>query len=166
MMNSRWPDPLQPASAADVATYLQDFWHELAPLADLLNRQEYLLAEQQISRLRQLVLNMMLALNGIKRPAQTRHLNTYLSSSQRAALQKTLIVPNERSESWLGCAVALVVIYRWYAPQLVQRFEVAYPRALETATLAQLQSNLADWPLSITTDDVTIDDTLPEKNAG
>jgi hypothetical protein len=48
----------------------------------------------------------------------------------------------------------------------VQRFEAAYPRALETETLTQLQNNLADWPLSITTDDVAINDTLPEKNAG
>lgn len=161
MMNSRWPDPLQPVSAARVATCLQDFWHQLAPLADLLNRHEYLLAEQQISSLRQLVLELMLALNGIAPPPQTRHLNSYLSASQRAALQKTLIVPTVSSESWLGCAVALVVIYHWYAPQLVARFGVAYPQALETTTLTQLHSSLADWPLAITTDAVA-----PEQRPG
>ena len=95
---------------------------------------------------------MMLALNGIQWPTGTRHLNGYLSASQRAALEKTLVAPEVSGESWIGRAVALVVIYRWYAPQLVEKFDLAYPHELENAVWTHLQQNIPDWPLSVTTD--------------
>jgi hypothetical protein len=75
-----------------------------------------------------------------------------LGESQRAAIQKTLLLPSVSAEGWIGQAVALVVIYRWYAPQLVDKFGLAYPQALETAVWQQLASELADWPLTITTE--------------
>ena len=147
-----WPDPLQPPDVERVGEVLADFWRQLAGLSDLLARHEHLLAAELTHTLRTLVLEMMLALNGIRRPQGTVHLNGYLSESQRSALQKTLLVPNVSGESWLGCAVALVVIYRWYAPQLVDRFGCAYPQALERETLSFLQRRLADWPLTIVTE--------------
>jgi hypothetical protein len=148
----QWPDPLQKPTATAVAALLTDFWQLLQPLPDLLQRQEHLLAEQLTSRLRGVIIEMMLALNGIQWPTDTRHLNGYLSASQRAALEKTLVVPTVSAESWIGRAVALVVIYRWYAPQLVEKFDLAYPQALETQVWAHLQQCIPDWPLSVTTD--------------
>lgn len=147
-----WPDPLQKPTAADVAALLIDFWQVLQPLPDLLQRQEHLLADHLTTRLRSVIIEMMLALNGIQWPTGTRHLNGYLSASQRAALAKTLVAPTVSAESWIGRAVALVVIYRWYAPQLVEKFDLVYPQALETQVWVHLQQNIPDWPLSVTTD--------------
>jgi hypothetical protein len=147
----RWPDPLQPPDPAHVQMLLAEFWRSLQGLPDLLLRQEHLLAEQLVAQLRRTIIELMLALNGIRWPVATTHLNSYLSPSQRATLQKTLLLPEVSTEAWIGCAVALVVIYRWYAPQLVQRFGLAYPQQLEDETLTFLQQRLADWPLSITT---------------
>ena len=148
----QWPDPLQKPTAAAVAELLTAFWQLLQPLPDLLQRQEHLLAEQITTNLRGVVLEMMLALNGIQWPTDTRYLNGYLSASQRAAVEKTLVAPTVSAESWIGRAVALVVIYRWYAPQLVAKFDLAYPQALEDEVWQHLQRNIPDWPLTITTD--------------
>ena len=84
---NRWPDPLQPPEPARVAWLLPEFWRQLAQLPDLLTWQEHLLADQLTADLRNIVIEMMLALNGIQRPPATRHLNTYLGESQRLALQ-------------------------------------------------------------------------------
>lgn len=152
MRNLSWPDPLQPAQPALVEALLSAFWQQLQRLPDLLNRQEFLLAEQLTSALRHTVLELMLALNGIAYPAGTSHLNSYLGESQRAAIQKTLLLPSVSTEGWIGQAVALVVIYRWYAPQLVDKFGLAYPHALEAAVWRHLQHELAEWPLTVETE--------------
>ncbi len=150
----QWPDSLQKPEADAVAQLLRTFWHLLDALPDLLNRQEYLLADRLTFQLRGTVLEMMLALNGIQWPGGTRHLNSYLSAQQRAAIEKTLVLPAASVEDWIGRAVALLVIYRWYAPQLVAHFHVPYPHELEAAVWEKLQVELADWPLSVTTDGI------------
>ncbi|MEZ4726639.1 MAG: aminoglycoside 6-adenylyltransferase [Caldilineaceae bacterium] len=147
-----WPDPLQRPTAAQVAHLLTRFWQLLQQLPDLLHRQEQLLADHLTTELRSVIIEMMLALNGIHWPSGTRHLNGYLSASQRAALEKTLVTPAVSNESWIGRAVALVVIYRWYAPQLVNKFSVTYPQPLEEEVWSLLQRELPDWPLTVTTD--------------
>ncbi|MEZ4862616.1 MAG: hypothetical protein R3C14_14980 [Caldilineaceae bacterium] len=152
MTQPQWPDPLQPPDPARVAWLLAEFWRLLARLPDLLNRHEHLLAEALTTAVRNVVLEMMLALNGIQWPAQTRHLNTYLSASQRAAIEKTLTLSSVNGDQWLGRAVALTVIYHWYAPQLVGKWQLVYPQTLEDATQTRLQRELPDWPLTITTD--------------
>lgn len=147
-----WPDPLQRPTAAQVEHLLTHFWQLLQQLPDLLHRQEQILADHLTTKLRSVIIEMMLALNGIQWPDGTRHLNSYLSASQRAALEKTLVTPDVSDESWIGRAVALVVIYRWYAPQLVETFSLAYPQPLEEEVWSRLQRELPDWPLTITTD--------------
>ncbi|MFZ4847581.1 MAG: hypothetical protein ACOYL7_00445 [Caldilinea sp.] len=146
-----WPDPLQPAAPDHVATLLERFWRTLEQLVELLQRQEQLLAARMTAELRQIVTELMLALNGIAWPHESAHLNSYLSADQRAALEKTLLVPSISTNSWIGQAVALVVIYRWYAPQLVQKFGLASPAEAETQALLKLHQ-LAGWPRSIMTD--------------
>jgi hypothetical protein len=152
MTIQQWPDPLHPPNRARVAFLLREFWRQLQQLPDLLQRQEHLLADRSTAQLRTLVIEMMLALNGIAWPGSTVHLNSYLSKNQRQALYKTLILADVSTENWIGRAVAIVVIYRWYAPQLVEKFGIAYPQADEDATLIRLQQMLAEWPLSITTE--------------
>ena len=146
-----YPDALTRAQPPAVAALLARFWSELAPLAELLPRGEHLLCAHAITQARTTVAEMMLALNGIAYPAGTRHLNTYLGASQRAAIERTLLLPEVSGEAWIGQAVALTVIYRWYAPQLTAAYAVAYPQAAEDAALAALHT-LPDWPLAITTD--------------
>lgn len=146
-----WPDPLQPPDPGDIHELLTRFWTCLAELADLLPHDEILLAAEQVAAARAVVVQMMLALNGIRRPPATRRLNSYLSASQRAALEKTLIAPAAGADAWLGQAVALVVIYRWYAPQLVARYALDYPAQVEQQTWDALAQALPGWPQAITT---------------
>jgi len=161
-----WPDPLSAPDPNDVYELLTSFWNQLRRLSDLLSddhRQaaiaasttgssENLLAIECVAALRTIVIDMMLALNGIARPAQTVNLNIYLSDNQRTALERTLLAPEISAETWIGQAVSLVVIYRWYAPQLVERYQFAYPADLEAAVWATLRRRIYDWPADISTD--------------
>ncbi len=151
-MPANWPDELTKPTRSDVASMLADFWSTLAGLPDLLERGEILLCAELAGNLRETVLGMMLALNGIAHPHSTRHLNTYLSASQRQALEKTLLLPDAGRDGWIGQFVALIVIYRWYAPQLVSEYAAPYPSDGEQATLGLLSQKLPDWPRTITTD--------------
>lgn len=151
MTHQSWPDLLQPADPVLVSTSLEHFWLTLAPLADLVQRRENLLAAGLTASLRQIVVELMLALNGINWPDGTANLNTYLGESQRSAIEKTLLAPAAGGESWIGQAVALVVIYRWYAPQLVEKYGLVYPQAAEKAALDHLNC-LPGWPRSIMTE--------------
>ncbi len=147
---NQWPDPLQQPNPAHIQELLATFWETLAGLPELIDRDEQLLCHETTTALRAIVLEMMLALNGIAYPAGTRHLNRYLGASQREAIQKTLLAPAVDGDAWIGQAVALVVIYRWYAPQLVAAMTLIYPQAAEDAALATL-GQLPSWPLTITT---------------
>lgn len=149
---SPWPDSLVPASANAVGPLLENFWSDLAALPDLLKREEFILAERLTARLRDIVIDMMLAMNGIAYPAGTTHLNGYLSDSQRAVLERTLVAPSQTGETWLARVVALTVIYRWYAPQIAEKFGVQVPDALEAEVLAGLVARLPDWPTVIETE--------------
>ena len=152
MTTQTWPDALSHPEAGRIQWLLEAFWHQLNTLPDLINRGEHLLAERSTATLRDLIIEMMLALNGIQWPTETQHLNSYLGASQRAVLEKTLVTPAVSSEGWIGRAVALVVIYRWYAPQLMEKYNLSYPQALEDKVWAQLQRELPDWPLTVTTE--------------
>ncbi len=153
MHKPSWPDPLQPPSAAHVAALLERFWLELEALPALLNRHELILAEALTARLRHIVIELMLAMNGIAWPEGTQHLNGYLGASQRAVLERTLAAADAGGESWLARAVALVVVYRWYAPQCSERFAIAQPTATEARVWAFLCAELPDWPMTLTTEE-------------
>lgn len=152
MHKPAWPDTLRAVDPQQVHHDLAEFWRELATLGPLLAQGELLLASETITRLRSLVVRLMLALNGIARPPATVHLNTYLGASQRNALEKTLLLPAVSPEAFIAQAVALVVIYRWYAPQLLARHGGDYPQALEDAAWAELTARLPDWPMHVTTE--------------
>ena len=152
MINQTWPDPLSRPEATRIQWLLEAFWHQLNTLPDLINRGEHVLAERSTATLRDLIIEMMLALNGIQWPTATKHLNSYLGASQRAVLEKTLVTPEVSPEAWIGRAVALCVIYRGYAPQLVEKYNLTYPQVLEAEVWAQLQCKLPDWPLTVTTE--------------
>lgn len=147
-----WPDTLETPDSARVQQLLSAFWETLERLPNLITRGEQLLAAEVTHELRGIVLEMMLALNGIRRPAASAHLNSYLSASQRAAIERTLIAPTADGDSWIGQAVALVVIQRWYAPQLVERFDLIYPQPQEERVWKTLRDNLPDWPAHITSE--------------
>ncbi len=145
------PDALAAPDPVRVAWLLRAAWGALRRVADCAARDEHLLAAEATASMRSHVLEMMLALNGIARPADTAQLNHYLSADQRAAIEKTLAAPFVSRSAWTGQAVALLVIYRWYAPQLVEKFSLDYPKSLEMETLAFVQQQLPRWPQHITT---------------
>ncbi|MGL4649678.1 MAG: hypothetical protein ACRC1H_09750 [Caldilineaceae bacterium] len=149
---SAWPDTLQPPDPTRVASLVPSFWRTLDGLPDLVARGEWILAEELTAGLRRLVIEMMLAINGIAPPPGTRHLNGYLGASQRAVLERTLFAPSSDADSWVARAVALTVIQSWYAPQLAAHFGFPAPSELESAVHARLVAALPSWPLVITTD--------------
>ncbi|MEZ4637195.1 MAG: hypothetical protein R2856_19950 [Caldilineaceae bacterium] len=77
------------------------------------------------------------------------HVNQYLGPLQRDAFEKTLPVRAATAESWIGQAVALIVLYRWYAPQLVEIHPIDYPTALEKSVLALLSAEVDGWPAMV-----------------
>ncbi len=147
-----WPDPLHPPDPDATRRLPARFWERLAALPDLIERAEWLLAEALIADLRRTVLEMMLAANGIAYPEGTAHLNRYLGASQREALERTLYAEGSGAAPCIARAVALTVIYRWYAPQIAAQFETVAPAALEASVLADLARRLPDWPMSISTE--------------
>ena len=151
-MLKQWPDALTKPSPEEVEELLTDFWNQLADLPSLLHRHEYLLTAECIAEVRLTMIRLVLALNGISRPGSTSNLNSYLSPRQRTVLQRTLLTPNSSQRTWLGQAVALVVVYRWYAYQLADKYYIRYPTAAEQMALSQLSDSLPKWPRTITTD--------------
>ena len=147
-----WPDALRQPDRAHVGFLLESFWLELEALPTLLAAQELILAEAMTARLRTIIMELMLAMNGIAWPTGTQHLNGYLGASQRAVLERTLVATDAGAATWLARAVALTVIYRWYAPQCTERFDVAYPTATEARVWPALCAGLPDWPTTLTTE--------------
>ncbi len=94
--------------------------------------------------------DLVVALNGATRPASPTRINPYLGPAQRDAFEKTLRHTANHTESWIGQAVALIVLYRWYAPQLVEMYNLEYPTRLEESVLALLCVEVPGWPAHIT----------------
>jgi hypothetical protein len=151
--SSAWPDQLATPETHEVQELLDTFWHRLSQFPDLHERTESILLHNLIHELRAIIIRIMLAANGTRYPDHTRHLNLYLGESQRAALEKTLFATGTNLRDILvSQTVALVVIYQWYAPQLVHKYGVQTPNELAADTLAQLHQSVPSWPLSITSD--------------
>lgn len=147
------------APASDwVGERLSRFWIVLARLPSVVKRGEHLACHALLSELRTVLIDMVVALNGARRPESAWQVNRYLGAAQREAFEKSLVtvppVPGSNragSSSWIGQAVALVVLYRWYAPQLSQMYATPYPQRAEETALNLLDSELEGWPSHITT---------------
>lgn len=144
--------PLEPPQPEAVAGLLARFWLELANLPGAVNRQEALAAQALLTRLRAVLIDLVVALNGARRPPSPRRINSYLGPAQRDAFEKSLGRGGARPEDWIGQAVALIVLYRWYAPQLVEMYRVAYPQRLEETVLPRLAGEIDGWPRTISTE--------------
>lgn len=142
---------LEKATASDVQVGLISFWQQLAHLPAALNRQEHLAAVALLQQARLHLTDLVVALNGATRPPSPARINPYLGPAQQEAFEKSLHQTPVFAESWIGQAVALIVLYRWYAPQLVEIYNLAYPTALEETVLALLSSEVSGWPARITT---------------
>ncbi len=146
------PRPALSAPDAEIiAATLAYFWVQLARLPAALNRGEDLAAQQLVAESRRALTDLVVALNGAHRPASVARINQYLGPAQLDAFQKTLPAAEITPALWIGQAVALIVLYRWYAPQLVEIYGVAYPHALERTALALLSGEVQGWPALIRT---------------
>lgn len=145
------PDQLRAPNAAYVNALFAGYWLTLEALAELLADGELIVAEERVTSLRGHIIGMMLAANGIERPTFAPQINRYLGESQRVALEKTLVTSGTPHESVVARAVALTVIYQWYAPQLVERFGVEEPRSEVQRAYELLAQNVPEWPLTIET---------------
>jgi len=137
---------------------LRRFWLLLARLPAVVQRQERLAAHSLLSELRSLLIDLVVSLNGARRPQTKARVNQYLGQAQREAFERSLGYSqvNWRSRAgtgfnWIGQAVSLVVLYRWYAPQLAERHSLPYPKHAEETVLTLLSAELDNWPSNITT---------------
>ena len=150
-------DALGPPDAEAVGAQLARFWILLAQLPAILGRQENLAAHALLGQLRSLLIDLVVALNGVRRPQAAARINQYLGPAQREAFEKSLgagrALPGGRpgNASWIGQAVALVVLYRWYAPQLAENYATPYPQPAEETVLNLLRTQVDGWPAEITT---------------
>jgi len=134
------------------------FWLLLARLPAVVGRQEQLAAHLLLTEMCTLLVDLVVSLNGASRPQTKARINQYLGLAQREAFEKSLglrkaVRQREASNSanWIGQAVALIVLYRWYAPQLTEKYSLTYPRLAEDCVLAYLKAELKNWPAHITT---------------
>lgn len=150
---------LSPPDSREVDMQLGRFWLLLARLPAVLKRQERLAAHALLTELRTLMIDLVVSLNGASRPQSRARINQYLGEAQREAFERSLGIPqsilgrrSEGSTNWIGQAVALVVLYRWYAPQLAEKYAFSYPQPAEDTVLALLRAEIEGWPAHITTE--------------
>lgn len=143
--------PLQEVDTERVQAGLTEFWRLLAHLPPAINREDHLAAANLLQRVRMVLTDLVVALNGATRPDTPARINSFLGPAQQDAFEKTLRQGDTPAESWIGQAVALIVLYRWYAPQLVEIHNLAYPTQLEETVLALLSTEVSGWPARITT---------------
>ena len=141
-----------------IDTQLRRFWLLLAQLPAVVRRREQLAAHSLLSELRALLIDLVVSLNGARRPQARARINQYLGPAQREAFEKSLgyrqATPGSGAATgfnWIGQAVSLVVLYRWYAPQLAQRHSLSYPKKAEETVLSLLSAELENWPSNIAT---------------
>ena len=134
------------------------FWLLLARLPAVVGRQEQLAAHLLLTEICTLLIDLVVSLNGASRPQTKARINQYLGLAQREAFERSLglrkaVRQREASNNanWIGQAVALVVLYRWYAPQLTEKYSLTYPRLAEDCVLAYLKAELKNWPAHIIT---------------
>lgn len=150
---------LNPPDSSEVDRQLGNFWLLLARLPAVLNRKERLAAHPLLTELRTLLIDLVVCLNGASRPRASARINQYLGDAQREAFERSLGSSqpvlrdaSEGSTNWMGQAVALVVLYRWYAPQLAEQHDLSYPQSVEDTVLALLHAEIEGWPAYIATD--------------
>ncbi len=137
---------------------LARFWLLLGRLPAVVKRQESLAAHALLADIRMLLVDLVVALNGADRPQTRARINQYLGPAQLEAFENSMGLSQTvqrreaiQGQNWVGQAVSLVVLYRWYAPQLVERHEIRYPQAAEDAVLTLLRAELENWPAQIST---------------
>ncbi len=134
------------------------FWLLLARLPAAVRRREQLAAHMLLTEMHALLIDLVVALNGGSQLQTRSRINQYLGPAQREAFERSLGLRQSGRQKWagggekyIGQAVALVVLYRWYAPQLVEKHSLTYPQMAEDMVLALLNAELEDWPASIST---------------
>ena len=149
---------LNPPDSSTVDRQLGQFWLQLARLPAVLNRQEILAAHALMTELRTILIDLVVCLNGASRPHARARINQFLGEAQREAFERSLgnsqpaLPPaSEGSTNWIGQAVAMVVLYRWYGPQLAELHDLSYPQPLEDTVLALLHAEIQGWPAYIST---------------
>lgn len=140
-----------------IGAQLGQFWLLLAQLPTILERREDLAAHTLLGETRSLLLDLVVALNGATRPTSTARVNRFLGPDQQQAFEKSLGLGRISSgatspkSNWIGQAVAMIVLYRWYAPQLCEIFCAPYPQQAEDTVLDLMRSRLEGWPAVIET---------------
>lgn len=150
--------PIGPADVGSIDRQLKQFWLLLARLPAVVGRHEQLAAHLLLAEISTLLIDLVVSLNGGSRPRARARINQYLGLAQLEAFEKSMELREtgrRREEgtraNWIGQAVALVVLYRWYAPQLAEKYSLNYPRLAEDRVLAYLHCELKNWPARITT---------------
>jgi predicted nucleotidyltransferase len=113
----------------------------LAPVA--FGREEWLVVQQGIELMRNMLIDLMLAEEGISRADRgAKRLNEFLTAEQRAILE-SLDPPATRRDALLAANRTLARLFLTRAKPLAARAGVSWPEALETATRKHLEAELS-----------------------
>lgn len=151
-------EAIGPPDVGVIERQLGRFWLLLARLPAAVGRQEQLAAHILLTEMHDLLIDLVVSLNGGSRPTTRARINQFLGPAQREAFERSLgLRRSDRKKGagggakWIGQAVALVVLYRWYAPQLAEKHSLPYPHVAENTVLALLSAEMKNWPASIST---------------
>ena len=138
------PADTDPGAPARLALLIEEFLRVLG-LADVMaGRQEWLLGQQGVGLLRQMLVDLMLEENGLGAPGArggARRLNPFLDPDQRKLLE-ALVPPTAEREALLAAQAALAHLFLPRARALAERRGVPWPQALEDATRRHLRVTL------------------------
>ena len=123
---------------------IEEFLRVLGLADVMVGRQEWLVGQQGVGLLRQMLIDLMLEENGLGAPGArggAKRLNPFLKPDQRAALE-ALETPGPDRDALLAANQQLTRLFLARARPLAARLNVPWPQPLEDATRRHLKATL------------------------
>jgi hypothetical protein len=141
------PLPQQDKAAGDntptlLRGQIEEFWRCIAMLPVVIGRREYIVALQGLQVELALVLDILLRGNSIVREAGVKKLNQYLPPPLREEIEAALACNNSTAQGLVRAHLCLAELVRRYGRDFAQRWDFAYPVALEEAVLRYIAEEL------------------------
>ena len=133
-----------PGAVARLALLIEEFLRVLGLADVMVGRQKWLVGQQGVGLLRQLLVDLMLEENGLGAPGArggVKQLNPFLQPDQRALLE-ALDGPAANRAALLAANLQLTRLFLARARPLANRRGVPWPQALEDATRRHLKATL------------------------
>lgn len=140
------PPPAHPVRGegriADIAPMIQEFIRVIGLAPVPFGREEWVVSQQGVEMLRNMLVDLMLAEQGVGREMRgAKRLNPFLTEEQRAILEG-LEPPRARREDLLAANQELAHLFFSRAKPLAAKAGIPWPQAFEDATRRHLKAEL------------------------